>query len=66
MVCYDRTIFGRDTTVWKSVIWGCKKNLIIEKITFRFVQIKFLAMYITTNKLSFNIFMIGILQNIFT
>ncbi len=45
---------------------GAKTNCNIEKITFRFVQIKFLAMYITTNKLSFNIFMIGILQNIFT
>ncbi len=25
MVCYDRTIFGRDTTIWKYGIWGCKK-----------------------------------------
>ncbi len=25
------TIFGRDTTIWKSGIWGCKKNLKIEK-----------------------------------
>ncbi len=21
MVCYDRKIFGRDTTIWKSGIW---------------------------------------------
>ncbi len=40
-VCYDRTIFGWYTTIWKSGIWGCKK------ITFKVVQIKFLAMHIT-------------------
>ncbi len=33
MVCYDRTIFGRDATIWKSGMWGCKKkNLNIEKL----------------------------------
>ncbi len=26
MVCYDRTIFGRDTTILQFVIWGCKKK----------------------------------------
>ncbi len=31
MVCYDRTIFGWDTTIWKSGIWGCKKNKILRK-----------------------------------
>ncbi len=41
------------------------KNLNIEKITFKVVQIKFLAMHITNHKLSFDIFMIGNLQNIF-
>ncbi len=65
MVCYDRTIFGRDTTIWKSGIWGCKKNLNIEKITFKVVQMKFLAMHITNQKLSFDIFTVGNLQNIF-
>ncbi len=65
MVCYDRTIFGRDTTIWKSGIWGCKKNLNAEKIAFITVQMKFLAMHITNQKLSFNIFMVGNLQNIF-
>ncbi len=65
MVCYDRTIFGRDTTIWKSVIWGCKKNLNIEKITFKVVQMKFLAMHITNQKLSFDMFTVGNLQNIF-
>ncbi len=65
MVCYDRTIFGWDTTIWKSGIWGCKKNLNIEKITFKVVQMKFLAMHITNQKLSFDIFTVGNLQNIF-
>ncbi len=65
MVCYDRTIFVRDTTVWKSGIWGCKKNLNIEKIAFKVVQIKFLAMHITNQKLGFDIFMVGNLENIF-
>ncbi len=66
MVCYDRTIFGRDTTIWKSGIRGCKKkNQNIEKITFKVVQMKFLAMHITNQKLSFDIFTVGNLQNIF-
>ncbi len=65
MVCYDRTRFGRDTTIWKSEIWGCKISLNIEKIAFKFVQIKFLAMHISNQKLSFDIFTIGNLQNIF-
>ncbi len=64
MVCYDRTIFRRDTTIWKSGIWGCKKNQKIEKIAFKVVQMKFLAMHITIQKLSFNIFTVGNLQNI--
>ncbi len=42
-----------------------KKNLNIEKITFKVVQMKFLAMHITNQKLSFDIFMAGNLQNIF-
>ncbi len=65
MVCYDRIIFGRDTNIWKSGIWGCKKNLNIEKIAFKVVQIKFLAMHITNQKLSFDIFTAGYVQNIF-
>ncbi len=59
MVCYDRTIFGWDTTIWKSWIWGCKKNLNTEKITFKVVQMKFLAMHISNQKLSFYIFTVG-------
>ncbi len=42
-----------------------QKNLNIEKITFKVVQMKFLAMHITDKKLSFDIFTVGNLQNIF-
>ncbi len=42
-----------------------QKNLNIEKITFKVVQMKFLTMHITNQKLSFDTFMIGNLQNIF-
>ncbi len=58
-------VFGRDTTIWKSEIWGCKKNLNIEKIAFEVVQMKPLAMHITNQKLRFYTFMVGNLQNIF-
>ncbi len=51
--------------IWKSGIWGCKINLNIEKIIFKVVQIKFLAMHITNQKFSFDIFTIGNLQNIY-
>ncbi len=48
-------------------IWNLRvqKNLNIEKIAFKVVQMKFLAMHITNQKLSFDIFMVGNLQNIF-
>ncbi len=39
-----------------------QKNLNIEKITFKVVQMKFLAMHINNQKLSFDIFTV---QNIF-
>ncbi len=42
-----------------------QKNLNIEKIIFKVVQIKFLAMHINNQKLRFDIFMVGNLQNIF-
>ncbi len=54
MVCYDRTIFER-----------VQKNPNIEKIIFKIVQIKFLAMHITNQKLSFDIFTVANLLNIF-
>ncbi len=56
-------IFDRATTIWKSGIWGCKKNQNVEKIAFKVVKIKSLAMHITNQKLSFDIFMEGNLQN---
>ncbi len=37
-----------------------QKNLNIEKIIFKVVQMKFLAMHITNKKLSFDIFTVGI------
>ncbi len=42
-----------------------QQNLNIEKIIFKVVQMKFLAMHITNHKLSFDIFMVGNLLNIF-
>ncbi len=41
------------------------KNKNIEKMTFKVVQMKFLAMHITNQKLSFYIFTVGYVQNIF-
>ncbi len=57
-------MYGLDN-IWKSGIWGCEKNLNIEKIIFKVVQIKFLAMHINNQKLSFDIFTVGNLLNIF-
>ncbi len=42
-----------------------QKNLNIEKITFKVVQMKFSAMHITNQKLSFDIFTVRNVQNIF-
>ncbi len=42
-----------------------QKNLNIEKITFKIVQMKFLAMHINNQKLSFDTFTVENLQNIF-
>ncbi len=68
MVCYDRiSIFGPKYNYLK--IWNLKvkkkKNLNILKIAFKVIQIKSLAMHITNQKLSFDVFMVGNLQNIF-
>ncbi len=57
------TIFGRDTNIWKSGTEGAK-NLNIEKIAFK-VEMRFLAMNITNQNVSFDIFTVGNLQNIF-
>ncbi len=42
-------------------IWNLsvQKNNTIEKIAFKVVQMKFLAMHITNKKLSFDIFILG-------
>ncbi len=42
-----------------------QKNLNIEKIIFKEVQMKLLAMHINNKKLSLDIFMVGNLLNIF-
>ncbi len=48
-------------------IWNLRmqKNLNIEKIIFKVVQMKFLAMHINNQKLSFNICMVVNVLNIF-
>ncbi len=48
-------------------IWNLRvqKNQNIEKIAFKVVQMKFLAKHITYQKLRFDIFTVGNLQNIF-
>ncbi len=51
--------------IWKSGIWGCKKNLNVEKIIFKIIWIKSLAMDITNKKLCFDIFTVGNWHNIF-
>ncbi len=58
MVCYDLTIFV-------NLESEGAKNLNIEKIIFKVVQIKFLAMHITNQKFSFDLFMVGNVLNIF-
>ncbi len=42
-----------------------QKNIILKIIAFKVVQMKFLAMHITDQKLSFDIFTVGNLLNIF-
>ncbi len=42
-----------------------QKNRNIEKMAFKVVQMKFLAMHITNKKISFDIFTVKYLQNIF-
>ncbi len=42
-----------------------QKNLNIEKIFFKVVQMKFSAIHITNQKLGFYIFTVGNVQNIF-
>ncbi len=59
-------MYGYDRTKHLK-IWNLReqKNLNIEKIIFKDVQMKFLAMHITNQKLSFDIFTVGNVLNIF-
>ncbi len=59
MVCYDRTEYLAEIQLFENLESEGAKNLNIEKITFKFVQIKSLAMHITNLKLSFDIFTVG-------
>ncbi len=54
-----------EDNICKSGIWGCKTNLNIEKIIFKVVQMKFLAMHITNQIIRFDIFALVNLLNIF-
>ncbi len=60
------TIFGRDKYYYLK-LWNLRlqKNLNIEKIAYKVVQMKSLAMHFTNKKRSFDIFTVGNLQNIF-
>ncbi len=62
MVCHDRTIFLPRYNYLR--IWNLRvqTNLKIEKIAFKVVQIMFLTMHITNQKLSFDIFTVVNLQ----
>ncbi len=62
MVCYDRTIFA-EIQLFENL--RVRKNLNSDKTAFKVVQMKFLVMHITNQKLSFDIFTVGHLQNIF-
>ncbi len=61
-------LLGSDN-IWYNNLktWNLRvqKNLNIEKIAFKVVKIKFLAMHITNQKLSFHIFAVRNLQNVF-
>ncbi len=64
-------MFVRIDNIWTRYyylkIWNLKVlkiNLNIKKIAFKVVQMKFLEMHITNNKLGFDIFAVGYLQNI--
>ncbi len=54
-----------EDNICKSGIWGSKTNLNIEKIIFKVVQMKFLAMHITNQIIRFDIFTLVNLLNIF-
>jgi len=51
-------------TIFENLESEGAKNLNIEKIIFKVVQMKFSAMHITNQKISFDIFTVGHLLNI--
>ncbi len=51
--------------LFENLVSEGEKNRNNEKIAFKVVQMKFLAMHITNQKLNFDIFMVGNVQNIF-
>ncbi len=55
-------MIGQYLKIWYLRV---QKYLNIEKIAFKVVQMKFLAMHITNQKIRFNIFKVENLQNIF-
>ncbi len=62
MVCYNIWPRYNYLKIWNLRV---QKNQNTEKIAFKVVQMKFVAMHITSQKLSFYIFTVGNLQNIF-
>ncbi len=63
MVCYGQYL--AEIQLFEKLESEGAKNLNIEKIAFKVIQMRFLAMHITNQKLSFKIFTVGNLQNIF-
>ncbi len=63
MVCYDN-IWPRYNYL-KICNQRVQQNLNIEEITFKVVQMDILAMHNTNQKLRFDIFTLGNLQNVF-
>ncbi len=51
--------------LFENLVSEGEKHRNNEKIAFKVVQIKFLAMHITNQKFNFDIFMVGNVQNIF-
>ncbi len=62
MVCWQ---YLAEIQLFENLESEGAKNQNIKKITFKVVQMKFLAMHITNQKLSCDIFTVGYLQNIF-
>ncbi len=60
---YDNILRYNYLKIWN--LWVQKKNRNIEKITFKVVQMKTVAMHITNTKLSFDIFTVRNWKNIF-